>query len=174
MAYEALRFLSGDQVAFEAMPGGELAMKEHEARWEYVRAYRTHPMTDPERYIALRGCEPGSTKEVEVGVLRDMRELTAGDRKLVEEALARRYLVQTISRIHSIREEFGYMYWDVLTDRGEKQLVLPRWNQANVVEMGESGQGRIVIDVWGNRSLIHDLAALDERSLVVFERFVHW
>ena len=174
MSYEALRFLSGDQVAFEPAEGGELVMKEHGARWEFVRAYRTHPMTDPTRFISLRGCEPGTTKEVEVGILRDMAELTAGDRKLLEDALARRYLVQTILKIRGIREEFGYMYWDVDTDRGDKQLVLPRWNQANVVEMGESGQGRIVIDVWGNRSLIHDLGALDERSLGVFERFVHW
>lgn len=174
MGYEALRFLSGDQVKFEPLPGGELAMREHEARWEFVRAYRTHPLTDPTRFISLRGCAPDTTKEVEIGILRDMAELTSGDRRLLEEALARRYLIQTIRQIRNIREEFGYMYWDVVTDRGEKQLVLPRWNQANVVEMGESGQGRIVIDVWGNRSLIHDMAALDERSLVIFERFVHW
>ena len=174
MSYEPLRFLSGDQVAFEAMPGGELAMKEHEARWEYVRAYRTHPMSDPERYIALRGCKPDSTKDVEIGILKELASLGRSDRLLIEEALARRYLIQTILQIRSIREEFGYMYWDVRTDRGDKSLVLPRWNQANVVEMGDSGQGRIVIDVWGNRSLILDMEALDERSQRVFERFVHW
>ena len=174
MAYEAIRFLSGDQVAFEPGPDGELAMKEHEARWEYVRAYRTHPMSDPDGYIALRGCAPGTTKEVEVGVLRRLSELAPEHRKLVEDALARRYLVQTVEKIKSIREEFGYMYWEVATDRGDKQLVLPRWNQANVVEMGDAGRGRIVIDVWGNRSLIHDLSQLDERSRTIFERFVHW
>ena len=174
MTYEPIRFLSADQVNFEEMPGGELAMREHEARWEYVRAFRTHPMTDPSGFIALRACPPGSTKEQEVGVLRDMRDLTSGDRKLLEQALARRYLVQTIAKIHAIREEFGYMYWDVATDRGERTLVLPRWNHSHVVEMGESGQGRIVIDVWGNRSLITDLEALDERSQRLFERFVHW
>jgi len=174
MSYEPIRFLAADQIAFEAMAGGELAMKEHDARWEYVRAFRTHPLTEPLRYIALKGCAAGSTKEVEVGVLRDMAELTGADRKLLEDALARRYLVQTIAQIHGIREEFGYMYWDVVTDRGVRTLVLPRWNQAHVLEMGESGQGRIVIDVWGNRSLILDLEALDERSQRVFERFVHW
>lgn len=174
MAYEAIRFLSGDQVSFESQPGGELALKEHGARWEYLRAFRTHPMTDPDGFICLRGCAPGSTKEVEVGVLRSLKDLTPGDRTLLEDALSRRYLVQTIRQIRSIREEFGYMYWDVVSDRGERQLVLPRWNQANVVEMGEDGKGRIVIDVWGNRSLIHELAALDERSQRLFERFVHW
>lgn len=174
MAYQPIRFLSGDQVAFEPMPGGELAMKEHQARWEYVRAFRTHPLSDPGGYIALRACASGSTTEEEVGVLRALRELSATDRKLVEEALARRYLVQTIRQIRNIREEFGYMYWDVVSERGERQLVLPRWNQANVVEMGDSGRGRIVIDVWGNRSLIHDLRDLDDRSQRTFERFVHW
>lgn len=174
MTYEALRFLSGDQVAFREMPGGELALEENGARWEYVRAYRTHPMTDPARFISLRACAAGTTKEVEVGILRDMADLSGENRRLLEDALARRYLVQTIREIKSIREEFGYLYWEVATDRGDKQLVLPRWAHANVIEMGESGQGRIVVDVWGNRSLIPDLTRLDERSRTQYERFVYW
>jgi hypothetical protein len=176
VGYEPVRFLSGKHVTFETLGAepGELAMHDGERRWEFVRAFRTHPMTDPERFIALKACEPGSTKEIEVGVLRDMGELAPGDRKLLEDALARRYLVQTIRRIRAIREEFGFMYWDVDTDRGERSLILPRWNQSHVVEMGQDGEGRIVIDVWGNRSLILDMEALDERSQRIFELFVHW
>jgi hypothetical protein len=174
MAYEPLKFLDAADVVFEAGAAGELIATVKDVRYEDVKPARTHPMSDPYGFLSLRGTPAGGSGDVELGILRSMQALAPQQRSLVDAALARRYLGTTIVRILGIREEFGYMYWDVLTDRGERQLVLPRWNQSHVSETGSDGEGRVVLDVWGNRALIKDVSQLDEKSLRLFERFVHW
>lgn len=172
MSYEPLRFLDASEVTFETGAEGELVATVAGVRYEDVKPTRTHPLTDPDRFVSLSGSAGGKTAEF--GVLKSVAPLSAAQRALVENALARRYLGATILIIHRIREEFGFMYWDVTTDRGDRQLVLPRWVQSHVVETGSQGEGRVVLDVWGNRALIPDVGRLDERSRVQFERFVHW
>lgn len=174
MAYEPIRFLDAGDVVFEAGAAGELIATVNGVRYEDVKPARTHPMSDPYGFISLRGTAAGGSSDVELGILRSMQALPAGQRQLVDDALARRYLGTTIVKILGIREEFGYMYWDVLTDRGERSLVLPRWTQSHVAETGADGEGRVVLDVWGNRALIKDVSQLDEKSRRLFERFVHW
>jgi hypothetical protein len=179
MAYEPVKFLDASDVAFESAPFGELTMRHAGRTYDRVRAVRTLPTTDPWRYISLRGqsreaAAAAAGADVEVGILKDIAGLGADDRHLLEEALSRRYLALTIVRIRRIEEEFGYLYWDVDTDRGPRTLVIHRWKQSNVIEMGPEEQGRILIDIYGNRSLIPDLQGLDERSRRLFDRYIYW
>lgn len=174
MAYQPIVFLDAADVRFEAGAAGGLSAVVKGVTYEEVKPARTHPISDPDGFISLKGAPAGTTSETEIGVLRSLEALEPPQRRLVDDALARRYLGSTIVKILGIREEFGYMYWDVLTDRGERQLVLPRWNQTHVTEAGADGEGRVVLDVWGNRSLIPDVSRLDENSRRLFERFVHW
>lgn len=172
MSYRPIRFLDAADVTFEAGPDGELVATAGGVRYADVKPTRTHPLSDPDRYVSLAGTVDG--KSAEFGVLRALSALDPAARKLVDDALARRYLGATILIIHRIREEMGFMYWDVTTDRGARQLVVPRWTQANVAETGSRGEGRVVLDVWGNRALIPDVSRLDENSRSQFELFVHW
>lgn len=174
MAYEPILFLDAADVVLEAGACSDLIATVKGVRYEDVKPARTHPMTDPYGFISLRGTPAGGSSDIELGVLRSMEALPPAQRKLLDDALARRYLGTTIMKILGIREEFGYMYWEVLTDRGERQLVLPRWTQSHVAETGADGEGRVVLDVWGNRALIKDVSQLDEKSRRLFERFVHW
>jgi hypothetical protein len=175
MHFTPVRFLSATDVALERMRCGGLRVRCAGGCYEDVKAVRTHPISDPHRHIALRAPAPDAQgQEVEIGVLRDLRTLPAQARRLVEEALARRYLVHTITRIVSLTEEFGFLYWEVETDRGARSLTSPRWNRSHVIEMGARSEGRIIFDVYGNRYLIPDLEALDLHSRRRFRRYIYW
>ena len=83
------------------------------------------------------------------------------------EELDRRYLTALIGRVTSIRNEFGTSYWDVETDRGQREFVVQ-----NVAENAQwLGDHRLlIVDVDGNRFEIADLTALDKRSLAAVEQ----
>jgi len=95
-------------------------------------------------------------------------------RAVVEQALRQRYLTHTIRSIHSITEKFGFLYWEVETDRGIKTFHMPRWGQRHVVEVGHHGEGRMVTDTYGNRYFIPSFTGLDDVSRQRFLRYIYW
>lgn len=122
-----------------------------------VKIVRAAPLSHPTRYISLL-----DAKDEEVCMIPDMKELDDQMRALVQEELDRRYLTATIERVVSIRNEFGTSYWDVQTDRGEREFVVQ-----NVAENAQwLGDHRLLlVDVDGNRFEIPDLNRLDKKSL---------
>ncbi len=66
-----------------------------------------------------------------------------------------------ITRIESIKEEFGYAYWNVETDVGPRRFTV-RDMQDNVVLL--SPEHVLIIDVDGNRYEIPDYTQLDPKS----------
>jgi Domain of unknown function (DUF1854). len=70
-----------------------LTIGEERSYWK-VQVYRCFPLTDPNRYISVR-----DAMNREIGLIRDLSELSQDSRKVVEEELERRYLVPVITRI---------------------------------------------------------------------------
>lgn len=171
-AETAVRYLAPGELIAERLPSGGLRVTLGEAEsHDYVRAYRALPFSQPSRYISLR---VGKSAEREIGVVRDLADLHPVARALIEEELAKRYLVHVVTRIHRVAEELGFLYWDVETDRGRRQLTTPRWRQSHVTEVGSEGNARLILDVFLNRYLIPDLEALDAGSRKLFLRFIYW
>lgn len=140
-------------------------------RHEGVRVHRALPLSDAHRFVSLRAGHP---KEVEIGIIRDMAEIDARIRGLLEKALARRYLIHTVRQIVALKEEFGFLTWTVETERGQRQFTMPRWDQTRVQEYGPDGISRMVFDAFWNRYMIPDLGALDSKSRKLFFRYIYW
>jgi hypothetical protein len=175
MSFDPIRFLDPGDISFERMPHGDLAVQVDGIRHEYVRALRSHPVSAPDRFISLRAPDKADrSKEKEIGILRDLNTLGREAKEIVLEALSRRYMVNVIQRIVALTEEFGYLHWEVQTDIGTHSFTTPRWNQSHVLEMGPEGEGRIVIDIYGNRAFIPNLNQLEERSRRLFLRYIYW
>ena len=77
------------------------------------------------------------------------------------------YLTSTIQNVLSVRNEFGTSYWEVETDRGQREFVVQ-----NVAENAQwLGDHRLlIIDVDGNRFEIPRLDELDKKSLGMVEQ----
>ncbi|HHV54819.1 MAG TPA: DUF1854 domain-containing protein [Firmicutes bacterium] len=117
-----------------------------------VAVYRAFPLTRPEQYISVRDSEGK-----EIGMIENLGDLPAEMRRLVEEELERRYFTPLITRVVSVKEEFGYSYWEVETDRGARRFTV-RNSHENVLPVGE--RSVMLVDVDGNRFAIPDYRRL--------------
>ena len=122
-----------------------------------VKVVRAAPLSHPDRYICLL-----DAKDEEICMVDSLRDLDAEARAIVAEELDRRYLTSTVLKVKSVRNEFGTSYWDVETNRGEREFVVQNAAE-NAQWLGE--HRLLLIDVDGNRFEIPDLGGLDKKSL---------
>jgi len=170
--YHGIRYLTPDEVTFYHNDLGQLCLRLADGSdSQEVLVFRTLPISDPHRYISIRVGATASEQR-EIGILRDLKALPADQRRLLTEELDRRYFIHIITKVRSIREELGFLYWDCETDKGRREFAVPRWNQGKVIETHTGG--RVVTDVDGNRYEIPDLAALDAESRARFLRYIYW
>jgi len=131
--------------------------------------------------VVLRSCFPVNDSNVllsvrdattedqeEIGIIRDWRELSAEDREAVAAELGLHYFVPSIIQVRDIRSEFGFLYWDVETDKGPLEFTM----RDSVVHYARevSPTRWILIDINQARYEIRDLDAMDERSRRLVER----
>lgn len=165
-----VNFLDPNAVQFERMEYGGLRLRLGGEVYEHLRVYRAFPLSSPEEYIAIRVGD-SELEQREIGQIRDMNELATEDRALIAEELQKRYFIHTIEKIVSIREDMGYFYWVVETDKGMQEFPVPI-RPKYVAHIGP--RGRLVLDIDGNRYGIPDLEALDSHSQAIFDRHVYW
>lgn len=129
-----------------------------------VRVVRAAPLSQPSRYI----CFLDEKNEV-IWTVEDPSVLDAESRRILKEELNQRYLTTVIQAIDSLKNEFGVSYWDVQTNRGNREFVV-----RNVSESAQwiAERRLLLIDVDGNRFEIPDLDALDKRSLSLIEMLI--
>ncbi len=138
-------------------PPGTLRLIVGDARcYPVVRLYQAAPLRFPGRYLSLV-----DGKGEEIVMVEDLPELTAESRAVAEEEIRRRYLTARITAVTDIRMEFGVTYWQVVTDRGERDFVVQSLSESCV---WLSDAHLLLIDVDGNRFEIVDRRALDPES----------
>ncbi|KPJ70791.1 MAG: hypothetical protein AMS14_10030 [Planctomycetes bacterium DG_20] len=135
-----------------------------------VHAVYLFPVGFPGRYISLRHTD-SKGEDVEVGILRDLAEWPPGARELVQNALKRHYFVHVITRINRIRWRYGFLFFDVETDKGPARFYM-LWRHDRAVDYGR--RGKILLDVDENRHLIPDVNALPPRERNEFLRYIYW
>lgn len=126
-----------------------------------VKVVRAAPLSHPDTHISLL-----DAKDEEVCLIPDPTILGEDIRAIIAEELDRRYLTSTVERVDSVRMEFGTSYWDVVTNRGQREFVVQ-----NVTENAQwLGDFRLLlVDVDGNRFEIVNLTKLDKKSLSQIE-----
>ena len=124
------------------------------------------PVDDGDVLLSVR--DATTEEQDEIGIIRDWRELRAEDREAVAAEMALHYFVPIVTEVRDIRSEFGFLYWDVETDKGPLQFTM-RDSVAHFAR--EVSPTRwLLIDINQARYEIRDLDALDERSQRLIER----
>jgi len=114
------------------------------------------PLSLPLRYLSVRDADNN-----EIGMIKDASELDGENQRMIAEALERRYLMPIIQRVLRVKERFGTLDWEVMTDRGPR-IFTTRDLRENVVN---PAPGRTLLaDVDGNRYDVRDIYALDRAS----------
>jgi len=105
----------------------------------------------------------------EVGIIRNISLFDDRTRSLLEKELKKRYYTVTVTAILSVKERFGFTYWQVRTEEGVMKFTL-RDTMRSISSV--NGNRVFFTDVDGNRFEIPDLSALDPKSRKSLELYV--
>lgn len=158
-----LKFLNKDNASFKPTPGGFVSLEFEGEFYSRVYFHRAFPFSAPDEYISVRESE-GKNKEI--GMIRNLNEL-GETQKLVKKQLELRYFTPKITSVYKVKEEYGYSYWDVNTDRGPCRFTA---DANGVVKL--SATRLIVNDVDGNRFEIPDVSALSSKELRMIDLYI--
>lgn len=167
----AIKPITGENAVFARTDGGfvslRLAMPDGEEKtYQRVAVHRCFPHSDPDHYISIREPE-GDGREI--GLIEDLRALPEDTQKMLLEQMALRYFSPKITRVHTIKEEYGYSYWDVETDKGACRFTV-RMGGGSVYAIGANRY--LVTDLDGNRFEIPDLYRLTPREIKQLDLFI--
>lgn len=128
------------------------------------RATRLFPISRRHDYISI-----ADLTGTEIGIIESLRKMDKAMRRIVLEEIRRRYFVPQITYVHSLKDEFGVLYWDVDTTRGRREFVV-REVRENVREFAG---GRLQIaDVDGNFFEIANVDTLPGRGVTELYRLM--
>lgn len=143
-------------------PAGTLRLTVGEDRsYHEVKLYQAWPLSLPGRHISLL-----DARGEEIVLIDSLAELTPESGQIAQEEIRRRYLTARVESIREIRSEFGVTYWDVVTNKGDREFVIQSLSESTVW----LGEGHILlVDVDGNRFEIPSVDALDSTSRALLD-----
>lgn len=95
-------------------------------------------------------------------MIEDIGDFDEDTRKLINEQLKLRYYMPKITAITNIKEEYGYTYWTVETDKGKAKFASSSGSAGAVIH---HGNGVIIKDSNENRYIIEDLSRLSAKEM---------
>ena len=152
-------------IALERNPHGRLVLRLPDGTvHEGVVPVRAFPIAAPDEGVSLVGASGH-----ELAWIAHLDALPAALRVLVEEDLAVREFVPTITRLVSVSSFSTPSIWQVETDRGAAELVLK--GEEDIRRLG--GRTHLLITASGGLQFrVPDVTALDRGSRRLLERFL--
>ena len=140
-----------------SMRGGFLYMQcPKDAEPVRVSLHRNFPFTFLWEYISVLDID-----NYELATLRSIDLFDGEEKEMLERELERKYYSPVISKIYSVKERFGFSYWDVGSSGGRLTFTL----QDTFKSIVRAGEGKLFLfDVDGNRFVIEDADELDRKS----------
>ncbi len=158
--------LTPENARFVRSAGGMISLEldgpEGHESFERVIILRSFPITAPNEFLSVR--EPSTKRKgrgAELGMIRRLSDFDEETRALINEEMALRYFTPEIKKILSVKEKFGYSYWEAETTAGKVSFVLNNpFGNIRVLE-----DKRVYIsDMDGNSFVIPNPEALDRAS----------
>ena len=167
--------LTPGNAKFFRSAGGLISLKlnaegKEEENFERVIIFRCFPVTNPDEFLSVRESDVKQMgRGKEIGMIRYMKDFPEEERQLFLEELDRRYFMPEITRIHSVKDKFGYTYWDAETSSGNMTFILNN-PFSNIRALDD---GRVFInDLDGNIFQITDPKKLDANSYRKIEVYI--
>jgi len=162
-----LRFINKENAVFKRTAGGFVSLNIEDEFYPRIQVYHAFPFTDPNGYISIR--EPNE-KAKEIGVIKNLlTDVLEESRAILGEQLELRYFTPKIERIYSIKDEYGFAYFDVLTDHGPCKFTI-QMGGGSAVSLSET---RLMItDLDGNRFEVPDISKLTVQELKKLDLFL--
>lgn len=161
-----LRYLNTENCTFRRTAGGFVSLVFGEKTYNRVSFYRTFPFTEPDHYISIR--EPDE-KAREIGMVKSLSDLPKDQMAMLQEQLHIRYFTPIIKKINDIKDEYGFAYFDVLTNYGVSKFTI-HMGGGSVVSLTDTRL--LITDLDGNRFEIPDVNKLSSLELKKLDLFI--
>lgn len=121
-----------------------------------VLLHRDFPFDHPWSYISVL-----STDNMELAFMQSVDLFDGEEKEIIVRELERKYYTPSIKKILSVKDRFGFSYWNVETESGKVTFTL----QDTFKSISRAGDKKLFFsDVDGNRFVIEDIDALDRKS----------
>jgi hypothetical protein len=132
------------------------------AYYPRVTLRRCFPFSTNGMYITVRLPDTERERGKEIGIINEVDTLDPQSREAVASELKLHYFVPVIKKVYKVKEEYGFINWNVLTDRGDKEFIM----RDNVIATTRqiSDTRWLLIDINQARFEINDDGSLDDRS----------
>lgn len=134
---------------------------------ENIHCVRLFPLTDPKSYISVVKKEESDIREI--GIIKNLKQLSAKNQTLVKEDINFRYFVPEIKDVVHVIHLHGMYELNVVTERGNRQFYVR--NARENVHTTESGP-IIITDVENCRYKITDLANLTLKARSELDKLI--
>ena len=151
---------------FEETEGGFVNLDYDGVHYERVHVVRLFPFSDADKYISVREHGNGGR---EIGIIEDMKDLSERTREILGRQLNLSYFTPVIQKIYSIKDEYGFAYFHVMTDKGECKFAI---NMGSNAVNKLSDTRLIIMDVDENRFEIRDVDALSQKERRMLDMFL--
>ena len=128
-----------------------------EKKYDRVFLHRAFPHELLWEYISVLDDE-----NKEIGLIYNVEDFDADTVSLLKTELERKYYSPIIITIESVKERYGFSYWNVITSDGTKTSFTMQDTYRNITHTGDDTL--LLLDVDGNRFTIESVAALDRKS----------
>lgn len=168
-AIDTLRIIDVGKFKLIRRDSGYLYAEYEDKSYEEVSLTRLQPFYCLDTYISV-SFRNDEEEWIEIGVIKDLKEMSEEQRQLCESYLNFRYYIPIITKVYSIRDNrMGYLFVDAETTAGRKKIAVNDWwtnfrlNTSGILTVTDSD---------GNKYQIPDLTKLDNSSNRKLELFV--
>lgn len=165
-----IRYLTDEEIEVKRTEGGFISLRLSENEfYPRISVYRIFPLSKPNEFISLR--EIGTNRDLgkEIGIIRDLQNISKEKVEILHDEIDRRYFTPQIKHVFSLKDEFGYVYMDIESSAGIKKITVQN-GSSNFIKITE--ERIIIIDIDGNRYEITDYPSLDSKSIRLLETMV--
>ena len=150
--------LTPENCEFYETAGGFAAIKVGDKDYGHINIFRTFPFSSLWEFLSVREVEG---KQEEIGIIEDLNIFDKPTFELIAKQLEIRYFMPEITKIISIKEEYGHAYWSVMTNKGKCSFATAAGSSGAVTKKGN----RVIIkDSDENRFEIADITKLTTKE----------
>lgn len=150
---------------FKQTEGGFTGLEYKGEKYGRVKVVRLFPFSDENRFLSIREYDSGK----EIGIIEDLDNMTDSSKDVILKQLKLTYFTPQITKIFKIKDEYGYAYFHVMTDKGECRFAINMGANA-VIKLSDTRL--IIMDVDENRFEIKDVDSLSQKERRMLDLFL--
>lgn len=161
----SISFLDAKSCEFSFNKNGFLVLSVNGEDKGRVKLIRSYPYSLTDEYICVHDIEDN-----EIGIVRDLKELSKDSLEAASKELHNRYYCPTITAVKSIKERMGHFYFETVIDGKDKSFTV-RDLTRNL--RFANGNTLLIFDVDGNRYIIPDHEKIEQKSRRLIEPYLY-